>query len=350
MRFRLARLILALSLIILAVAFISSRFLSSYQDIPALFREAHKKPLWFLLFLEAFYLLLNGLLSQRLLRIAGSRVSLKETVKVGALGILGFQIAPFIGGAFLVYFFYKKLRVPSSTILFLVTILLLFNWMNSLFFSFLAVLFLPQSFFSLVPERAILTLLFALLFILILGYFLLKNRAKNLVAILGFAVQPVNRVSRFLIKKDALGEDQAKRIVEELLRDGDLILWHRNLALQAFFFSLFSYAVNLSTLYFSFFVFGYHPPVSLLVIGLTASSLISLLSFFPEAPGVMEASLVTSLIWLGLPAHVSLFAALLYRFVSYWLLLPFGLAVYLHLNGHSPRDLKTLFDDGEEGN
>lgn len=333
MRLRSLRYVFACLLIIIAVFVVFSKFRASYHDIPALFKEANKKPLWFLFFLSSLSYFLYGLLSKTLLKIGGNHVTLGDTVKVGILGVLGFQVAPFVGGTVLLYLFYKKLKVSSGSILFLLTVLTILNLSNYLFFSFLSAVLLPSSFSSLFPQKAVLFFLFSLLFILILGYFMLKDRAKNLISVLCYLVGPLNRMMRPLLKRDIIGPERAKRMVDELLRDLDLLLSHPFQTLKAVCISALSYLVNVALLYFSFYVFGYLPNLPLLILGLSASSLLSLLSLFPEAPGVMEASLVTVFVSLGFPAHISLFGVLLYRLISYWLPLPLGVFVYLDLKG-----------------
>lgn len=321
------RYLLALSLIIIAVLVFFSRF-SSWREIPAVFQEAHKKPLWFLLFLEVFSLLIYGLLSQTLLKIGGNNVSLKETVTVGLLMILGFQVAPFVGGAVLVYLFYRQLKLPSSSIVFLVTLLTVLNFLNSFLFAFLSALLLPNSFSTVLPERAVLSLLFTLLAFFLAAFVLLRQGAKNLTRFLHFLSRPLNALGWRLFKRPLLGPEKTARVIQEALRDLDLLLKHPFKTLQALLLSVLFYLVNLTTLYFSFYVFGFQANISLLVLGFTASSILSLLSFFPEMPGVMEASLITVFVSLGFPAHVTLLAALLYRLVTYWLPLPLGFFVF----------------------
>jgi len=51
----------------------------------------------------------------------------------------------------------------------------------------------------------------------------------------------------------------------------------------------------------------------------------------PGIPGVMEASLMMVFIKIGLPAHIVLFASLLFRIFSYWLPLPIGVFSYWRL-------------------
>jgi len=339
------RYVLVIVLIIVAFSLVSSRFRSSYHDIPALFKEAHQKPLWLLLVLEGVYLSTYALLSKTLLNIAGAKISLKETIKVGVLGVLGFQVAPFIGGAILVYLFYKKQHIPSSKILFLVTSLSILGLLNALIFSFASIILVHQSFLSIIPQKEILIILVVLFFLLSLGYFLLKNKAKNLVCLLCFLALPVNKIGRLVAQKEILSQEKIKRIIQELSRDFDLISTNWPKAVKALALSLLFYIINISLLYSAFFVFGFKANIPLLVLGFTLSAIVSILSLFPEAPGVMEASMVTVFIGLGFPAHISLFAALLYRLVCYWLPMPFGFLVYLGLNGYSPKDKKNIFED-----
>ena len=342
---RYLRYFLVIILLVIAFSLISSRFASSYHDIPLLFEEAQKKILWILPLLGIIYYLIFGLLSKTVLSIAGFKISIRETIKAGLLGALGFQAAPFVGGIVLIYLFYKKLKIPSSRILFLITVNSILNLLNVFLFFLASILLLKQSFFSFLPQREILTLLTVLLFILSFGYLLLKNRARNLISLLQILSGPINRISRFFSRKDTLSEDKIKRIIEELLKDIDLVSLNWMKSFQVLALAMTFYMTNISILFLSFYIFGYQAKVTLLIIGLTLASLLSILSLFPEAPGVMEASLVTTFISLGFPAHVSLFAALLYRFVLYWMATPFGFLVYLSSNSHLAKGKKDLFEE-----
>jgi uncharacterized protein (TIRG00374 family) len=325
--------VLTALLIMIAGFVLLSRFGQSYEQLPSLLSEAHKKPLWFLLFLGLLYYLSYGWLAKTVLNIGGSQVNLKETIQAGLLGALGFQVAPFVGAAVLLYCFYRKLDVPQPTILFLVSSLAIFNFLNYFIFSFLAILILPHSFSVIFPERTVFAFLFGLLAILLVSYFLVRNRAENLIGFIRFLARPVNWFGRGFFGRRFFNPERASRVIEELVSDLNLLAEQPQKTLRALMISLFFYLVNASLLYFSFYVFGYQPNLPLLLLGLTTSSVLSLLSLFPEAPGVAEASLVTVFVGLGFPAHVSLFACLLYRLVSYWLPLPLGIFVYLDLNG-----------------
>ncbi|MDP3093510.1 MAG: YbhN family protein [bacterium] len=344
---RYLRYLFVVILIVVAFSLVSSKFRSSYHDIPALFNEARKELFLILILAEGVFYLTYGLLSKTLLEIAGTRISLKETVKVGALITLGFQVAPFVGGAVLAYLFYKKHKISSSTFLFLATVSSILNLLNYIIFSFVSIILVRRSFPSLVPQKEILSILIAVIFVLLSGYFLFRNRAKNLILLLCLAAKPIDKIGGVFAKRELLGQEKIKGIIGELLRDLGLVLQSRAKAVRVLVFSLLLYTVNLSVIYFSFFVFGYRPSIPLLILGVILSYLLSALSLFPEAPGVMEASMVTVFISLGFPAHVSLFSVLLYRLVSYWLPMPFGLLVYLNLNGHLPKGRKDLFENGE---
>jgi len=332
------RYFLSVCLIGAAVLIFFSRF-EGWRDVPLLFQEAHKKPLWLLLFLEAVYFFVYGILSKVLLDISfaanhekDSRVSLKETIKVGILGVLGFQVAPFVGSSILLYLFYKKLKVPSSAILFLVAVLTIFNWLSGFVLGILSFVLLPDSFSCFLPEKTVLACLSVILLLLVAGYFLVRKNAKNLVSGLSFLAFLVNKLSRKLLKREVLSQERMTRVFEELLKDLNLLLKEPVKSLKALVLSLLFYLLNVLVFYFSFYVFGYQANFPLLVLGLIASSFVSLLSLFPEAPGVMEASLVAVFVFLGFPAHVTLLASLLYRLVSYWLPLPLGFFIYLKLN------------------
>lgn len=340
------RYLLVFVLIMVAVLVFSSRF-GSWRDLVLLFNEAHKKSLWILLFLEIVYYSLYGLLAKTLLEIAGQKVSLGQAVQSGILGVLGFQVAPFVGAAVMLYCYYIKLKVDRSAIFFLISCLAIFNLANFLIFSFLSAVILPNSFSSLFPERTLLNFLFGLLAVLVTSFFLFRRQAENFIRLIKLLASGANQLTKTFLGQRFIKPERVSQIVAELMSDLDLLLKHRTKTLKAVVLSLFFYLTNAALLYSSFLVFGFRPNLPLLILGFTASSLLTLLSFFPELPGVMEASLITVFTALGFPAHVSLLAALLYRLVSYWLVLPIGLAVYLKNNGHLEKLRCAFFENGK---
>lgn len=100
---RYLRYCLTFILIIVAVFVIYPKFKGLLYEVPSLFKEVNKPFLFFLFLFQIINYLGDAWLSQILLSISGSKVKLKDTLKVSILGVAGNHVFQKMGNA--VYFF-----------------------------------------------------------------------------------------------------------------------------------------------------------------------------------------------------------------------------------------------------
>lgn len=331
MRFKYLRYILSAILIIGAVFVIYSKLKVSYSDIPLLFKEANKFFLVFLIASQGLCLISDGWLSKILLRIAGFNINLRDTIMVAILGVLGGQVAPFIGGTILTFYFYKKLKLPSSAILFLITSWTVFTTFFYFFFFIISLFFIPESYFFLIPQNVIIIIPIISVALLIFGYSLLKNQGKNLISFINFLVKLINKIRVFFRKKETVASEKLRITISDFYNNFNLLKVNMRKIPILIMASLLFFSGNIATLYFSFLVFGFHANLAILIFGLTISLILTVFTLAPETPGIMEASLAIVFLSLGFPSHITLFSVLLYRIFSYWLPLPFGVFAYFKL-------------------
>ncbi|MHB1376295.1 MAG: lysylphosphatidylglycerol synthase transmembrane domain-containing protein [Candidatus Humimicrobiaceae bacterium] len=323
--------ILGLILIVIAFFIIYPKFKSSYHDIPFLMKEANKTFLLFLVLFQGICYFGDGWLSKILLKIAGFNLKLKDTLKIAVLDVIGGQFIPIIGGSLITYFFYKKFKISSGAILFLITSWTIFTCFSYLLFFLLSIIFLPKSFLHFIPQKNIFTILILIILLLILAYFLFKKRGKIFLSFLNFFVRIINRTGRFFKKKEIINIERPKIFVSDFYTSFDLLLTNKGKIPQALLAAILFYAGDVFTLYFSFLVFGFHPNLALLVFGFTIGTVLPIFTLLAETPGVMEASLTLTFIGLGIPVHIALFSSLLFRLFSFWLPLPIGIFSYFKL-------------------
>jgi uncharacterized protein (TIRG00374 family) len=318
-------------LIFLASLLIYSKFKDYSYDIPQLFREANKWLIGFLILFQIFAYGNNAWLSKILFKIAGFDIKLKDALAIAVLSILGGQLAPLFGSMAITFLFYKKMNLPSGTILFLVTTWNFVVVLVHIFFFLLSLIFIPQAYFHIIPQQVIQIALIFTLALIIGGYFLLKNQGKGFVHFLDFLNKLLNKVSRFFSKKDLIHTARPKKFVEEFFHSLTLLFQNKKDIPSVLLTSTMFYLANIATLYFSFMVFGSRPEITVLIFGYTVALVLSIFSLMPETPGVMEACLILVFVALGFPSHIALFATLLYRLFAYWLPLPLGIFAYFKL-------------------
>jgi len=325
------RYVFSVVLIVVAFFVIYSKFKAAYYDIPLLFREANKFLLLFLVLFQALSYFGDGWLSKILLKIAVFYIKFKDTITIAILGVLGSQLTPLIGGAALTFYFYKKLKLPSSSILFLMTAWTIFISSVYLVLFILSLILLPLSYFFLIPRKVILAALIFTGVVLTLSYFLLKNQGKNLLSFLGFSTILTNKIRKFFKKKEIVMSEKPKIFLSDFYKSFSLLMVNKTKIPQAILASFLFHLSTIAVLYFSFLVFGFHPNLFILIFGLTFSWFLTIFTLMPETPGVMEASLAVVFLNLGFPPHITLFSIILYRLFSYWLPLPLGIFAYLRL-------------------
>lgn len=238
---------------------------------------------------------------------------------------------PFIGGAAFTYYVYRKLRVSSASIFFLIVNWTGFSWFYYLLFSAIAVLLFPESFSHIVPKHTLFwfTGIFALLFLV--GFFLFRKRGKNFVRFVKFLYRAINSAAKGVIKKEVVLSEKFELFVAEFYDSFALLFIAKRKIPLLLAVSFLIYAGNIATLYVSFLVFGIHPDLAIVVFGYAISFILATFTFIPEVPGVTEASFAAVFIALGVPSHIAVFAPFLFRIFSYWLPLPLGFFMFWDL-------------------
>jgi uncharacterized protein (TIRG00374 family) len=321
-------------LIIIAFFVVVPEFKKSLPEIPVLFKNANKFLILFIALFQLLTYITDGLFTKILLRIAGYEIKLKNTLKISVVDTLANLMLPLIGGSVIKYYFYKKLKVPSSAILFLITSwTLLFYFMALLFFVF-SVFFIPKS-ESLVPINALLVII-ALAFVIF--YILARKGNKIILHFLNFLIITINKLSVRFFKRKPVSSERLKSFNLKLSETFSKLKSSKKDFFFAICASFLYYLFDILTIYFSFLVFGFHPSISLVIFGFTISTVLSYLTSIPYIPGVVESSLVMVFVKLGFPAGTSLFASLLFRLFSYWLPMPVGLVSYLDFRRDSGKN------------
>lgn len=326
------RYFLTIALVVAAAWIISSKFREVYYDIPLLLKEANKLMLVFLFIFQAINYLGDGWLCQMLLGIAGFRVDFKDTLKIAVLGVVGNHVAPFVGGTIVSYHSYKKIGVPSPAISFLVLTWTFLIWMIYLLFFVISLLILPKDILNITLLKIILLIFICLILILGIIFILFKKKYSfRLLNILNIIFKPAIKFVNFFRKNEVSVPKVFEKFTSDISLCFNFLSQNKKKLPKLLFLSSLYYAGDILTLYFAFRVFGFHPNLALLIFSYTISSVLTLATLMPGAPGVTEASMAMVFIKFGLPAHIVLFSTILYRIFAYWLPLPFGAFLYFSL-------------------
>lgn len=319
------RYFLALIVILIAVFVIYPEFKSSFGEIPNILKNADKLLILIIVLLQLLTYVSDGLLTKILLKIAGSDIPLFKTLKISIVDTVANLTLPLIGGQVIKYYFYRKLKVPASSILFLITSWTMFFYITAIGFFVVSIFFIPQN-------ETLIPLNLAIFFVVIVTagfYFFIRKGNKFFISLLHSIGMLANRFSLKFRKKELVSRERLHNSFANL----ELTFRELKSARKAVFYaigaSFLYYFFDILTIYVSFLVFGFRPNIFVIIFGFTVSSILAFVTAIPYVPGVIESSLALVFVQLGYPANISLLASLLFRIFSYWLPMPFGLVSYL---------------------
>ncbi len=304
------------TLIIVAFLVVFPKLKEAYNDIPSLFKAADKSLIVFLLIFQGLNYLGGGWLFQTLSAVAGFKVRLVDTIKISVLSVVGTHIAPFFGGSIVTFYAFKKLKLPAAAISFLIPAWTFFTLSIYVLFFVISLVLLPSLFFEFISLKNIVIIFSGLVLILAIATILFKGKGKYLVAV----------ANKFTGRSAAV-----QKLIADFFKYLNFLPEHRHKILPILLSSFLFYAGDIATLYFAFLVFGFHPNFILLILGYALSLVLTAVAIIPGTPGVLEASLMIVFVKLGFPAHIVVFASLLFRLFTYWLPLPIGALVYWRL-------------------
>ncbi len=91
------------------------------------------------------------------------------------------------------------------------------------------------------------------------------------------------------------------------------------------------WAANIGILWASFHAFGVQAPLAVVVQGFFLGMVANLFPFAPAGVGAVDAGMIGAFVLFGLPEGTVFPAILVYRFVAFWLPIPFGIVAFFQL-------------------
>jgi len=330
-----AGLIFYFLLIILAV-FVISHF-AELKNIADLFKKI--KPIWFILAV-IFQLLTYRFAAEvyyKILNLYNHRFSIKRSdlFQVSIISLFLSQLIPLgglSGGSYLMHYFQKR-KVPARES-FAVVILETFAY------NFCHILLLLFSFFYIaaVLERKTYG---ALLWIVILGiflFFLLSatilffSRKRTIISISDIISKHkwLKKIFKRIIPFDFPGKEVLEGGWEDpwqLVKNNFHYLW------RPIFWQLMVFLADATTITLLFGGFNSRVNFLTVIVGMVLTKAVALVAIFsPGALVIFEGAMVFFYSSFGIPLNLALVVTLMFRALSFWLPMPFGLALYKHLN------------------
>jgi uncharacterized protein (TIRG00374 family) len=181
---------------------------------------------------------------------------------------------------------------------------------------------------------ALLSILGIIMGLVVIIYFTYnKSRFKKF---LNIFLKPIDKVANFFQSKDS--SDSVINDLHKMLKVDYLVdaipkefkhLFQERVTLIKMFVAVTCfYLADIITIYFLFAGFNYQVRLSILFTGFVFTLIFAYISLIPADVGIFETSMTLVFAGLGVPFSVALLTALAFRFLAYWLTIPFGYFVF----------------------
>lgn len=325
-------------LIILAV-FLFLHF-AEVEKIILLFKEI--KPLWLILALivQVLTYVFTANIYHNLLDLYDykSLISHRDLFKASIITLFLNQAVPaagLSGFGYLAHFFQK--RKMSSNEGFSVVILETFTYY---FIHLVLVLFSLLYLLVVLPQKVngvIITIgLFGALLFTFLNIAVLFFGSKKVMFYISGKIGK-HKWLNFLFKKIRLKFPDTELLTKKwesplyIIKNKSHFLW------RPIFWQLMVFLADTVTILLLFNGFNFHPTFFSILIGLVLTKIIAMISISPGALVFFEGAMVLFYTSFNVPLHLAIIVTLLFRALSFWLPMPFGLFLYRHLEGVSDK-------------
>ena len=300
--------------VVILIGVAAWRLLPDFSSLPELFKYKDNILLPWLaiaVFSQTGQYIGSSWLSQVLLKIAGFRINFKNTLLISCLNVFAAHILP-VGDAGMIaatFFFYRKLGVPATNIIFLALLWPIFGGIVLLTLFLTSLFFLPMTpNLSFQPSFVSLTVINILTIIGIIIFWKRKTVIRKLTV--------------FLLKFPAFHEIVKFKHNLPVYRKS--FLRNKLYVAEALIAAVLYYVSNILTLIFSFIAFGSLPPLSVIIFAYVLSLLAGWVTLAPAGIGAAEATLILVFLHFNVDATLSLATVLVFRLITFWLPIPFG--------------------------
>lgn len=327
-------------LIILAVFLFFN--LTKLEKIFILFREI--KPLWLILaiIVQILTYVFTANVFHNLLRVYKyeSFISRWELFKASLIALFLNQAIPtggFSGAGYLLYFFQRK-KIPSHesfSVAILETITYSFAHFLLLLFSFFYLFFFQGK--TIGKLFLGVGALGAFLFIFLNVAFLLLSSKKMLISVSG-------KIEKHKWLKSLFNKIRLQFPEKELLMDGWESPWtviknKSHYLWRPLFWQLIVILADVTTIFLLFNGFNFRPVFLSVLTGLILTKIVAMVSISPGALVFFEGAMILFYASFNIPIQLVVVVTLLFRALSFWLPMPFGLILYRHLSKNKSLNL-----------
>jgi len=279
-----------------------------------------------------FHIFLNKLNYQsavsrwNLFKLSIITLFLNQAIPIGGLS----------GPAYSIHFFQKR-KLPAHIGL-LVALLETFTYYITHFlFAVFAALFLilrlKEKFSGILVGISFLGML---VFLVLAVLFLILGNKKTAVAIVHKSAK--SRWLNFLLRKLNLEFVEKDVLLDQWQGPWEFIKSKKKDLIKPLFFQAMVILADTFTALLLFYGFGFRPNFFIVLVSMVLTKIVAVTSISPGALVIFEGAMVLFYSSFNIPLQLAIMVTLLFRVLSFWLPMPFGLFLYKHLSKNHEQD------------
>ena len=340
LKFSYKRLII-LILVALGIYFLIPKLVGVKEEVKLL---SQVKPIY--IFLGVMGEVISYTAAAFLLRLVINRLKynlkFRDLVRISTVGTFALHFFPISGAgeATINYYLLRAKKVSSGDALFVFIIRGIFLYLAFFLLFAIGLIITPIHPNLTLNQKIISIILFAVIIFMTFWVRYLYHNHDRFWSVGYKFLGTINFLSRKLFKKALFSAETVEIIVSDIYAGFRKFSQKREDWLPAIGWGSIYWLADMSCLFFSLLAFGYliHPGV--LIFAYCLATLLGLASFIPGGVGVVEGTMSLTLISLGIPASLALFAVLLFRLLSFWLIMLVGLVSFLTIQAEIYADNK----------
>ena len=269
----------------------------------------------------------------------GYVIRFRDLFKMATIGYFAMHFFPIAGAGEvgLYMYLFRKKGISSGDMLFMFMIRGIFMYL-ALFILLFCSLFFVHSYPAITETKRI--VVFALLVFAILFIFWVISRIRNKDKFYKSAenlFRFINWFGKIFAHRDLVSSENITRIINEIWTGFSLFKKDRKTAFRVILAGLIYWIGDAMCLYLIIAGFGYNLGFGPLFFTYSVTTIASLITFIPGGLGINESVSTLLLIGFGIPASPAVFSVLIYRLISFWLIMPIGFLSFLALKKSSAR-------------
>lgn len=256
-----------------------------------------------------------------------------DLIRMSALGAFAIHFFPLSGAgeAAINYYILREKDVSPGDALFLFIVRSVFTYIGFFLVFAIGLVIAPTHAHLTLNQKIISIILFI---VIIIGTLWVRSLYQKKDRFWGAGYKflgLINFFSQKITKKRVFNPETVEIIISDVYEGFQVFRKKKSDLIPAAGCAAIYWLGDMWTLFFSLLAFGYFINPGVMIFAYCVATLAGLLSFIPGGLGVIEGTMSLTLISLGVPGSTALFSVLLYRLISFWLLMPTGLVFFLSL-------------------